>query len=579
MGKGNGPRIFELRKEISSLTQEDLTINAYYTKFKGLWDEFSNYRTCTYGHQVEDCTLSFLMGLNETYAAVRRQILLMDLVPPLRKVFSLLLQDEKQRKVGAGKKALVDEAATLAALGAKPSNAKNYTKSKTGRPQCTHCGVMGHVVDKCYKLHGYPLGLPNGDMVKVTHIGTIQVSTTLTLDHELQHWKMIGLVKRQGGLYTLQCTGSVTLPSFVSEVLSKLSSFLCNKSVNTCNLDSSNNDITSNNVVRLWHYRLGHPSSQRLALLNAIVPKLNSCNNIKSFDCYVYALAKQHKLPFPISTSVSLSCFDLVSIKVLRIDNGPEFALYTFYASKVILHQLSNKSKFDPRAKACIFLGYPFGTKGYKLYDLSTKSVFLSRDVIFKESVFPFKHWLSKPVPFPSSTSHSMFPCQPSIPESIPPVSTEFSLPFSPIDTTVPPDEFPDLVHPDLEPSPLVIDPPPVPSVVAAPLPNMPIVRRSTRSHKPPTYLHDYHCNLASVHVLALTSLMPSHDSSFSDSLGILYLLSSTLSYAKLSTTHRAFSVALTVAKEPTSYAQALTDPLWQAAIKAEIDAFQANHT
>ncbi|KAL4627860.1 hypothetical protein ACB092_05G196000 [Castanea dentata] len=142
----------------SSLTQEDLTINAYYTKFKGLWDEFSNYRTCTYGHQVEDCTLSFLMGLNETYVAVRGQILLMDLVPPLRKVFSLLLQDEKQGKVGAGKKALVDGAATLAALGAKPGNAKNYTKSKTGRPQCTHCGVMGHVVDKCYKLHGYPLG-------------------------------------------------------------------------------------------------------------------------------------------------------------------------------------------------------------------------------------------------------------------------------------------------------------------------------------------------------------------------------------------------------------------------------------
>ena len=70
-GQGNGPRIFELREEISSLTQEDLTINAYYTKFKGLWDEFSNYRTCTYGHQVEDCTMSFLMGLNEIYAAIR----------------------------------------------------------------------------------------------------------------------------------------------------------------------------------------------------------------------------------------------------------------------------------------------------------------------------------------------------------------------------------------------------------------------------------------------------------------------------------------------------------------------------
>ena len=111
-------QFFYLRKEISSLTQEDLTINAYYTKFKGLWDVFSNYKTCTCGHQVEDCTMSFLMGLNETYAAVRGQILLMEPMPPLSKVFSLLLQDEKQRKVGT-RKVLVDASAALAAFGSK----------------------------------------------------------------------------------------------------------------------------------------------------------------------------------------------------------------------------------------------------------------------------------------------------------------------------------------------------------------------------------------------------------------------------------------------------------------------------
>lgn len=42
--QSNGPKNFELRKEVSSLTQENLTINAYHTKFKGLWDEFVNYR-------------------------------------------------------------------------------------------------------------------------------------------------------------------------------------------------------------------------------------------------------------------------------------------------------------------------------------------------------------------------------------------------------------------------------------------------------------------------------------------------------------------------------------------------------
>ena len=41
----------------------------------------------------------------------------MEPMPPLSKVFSLLLQDKKQRKVGAGKKVLVDASTTLAAFG------------------------------------------------------------------------------------------------------------------------------------------------------------------------------------------------------------------------------------------------------------------------------------------------------------------------------------------------------------------------------------------------------------------------------------------------------------------------------
>ncbi|KAL2933517.1 Retrovirus-related Pol polyprotein from transposon TNT 1-94 [Bienertia sinuspersici] len=50
------------------------------------------------------------------------------------------------------------------------------------------------------------------------------------------------------------------------------------------------------------------------------------------------------------------------------------------------------KDKFDPRGRKCILIGFPFGQKAYKLYDLDTKQVFISRDVIFYESIFPFKN-------------------------------------------------------------------------------------------------------------------------------------------------------------------------------------------
>ena len=37
-----------------------------------------------------------------------------------------------------------------------------------------------------------------------------------------------------------------------------------------------------------------------------------------------------------------------------------------------------------------IFIGYPVGHKAYKLFDLSTKKVFTSRDVKFHEDIFPY---------------------------------------------------------------------------------------------------------------------------------------------------------------------------------------------
>ena len=37
-----------------------------------------------------------------------------------------------------------------------------------------------------------------------------------------------------------------------------------------------------------------------------------------------------------------------------------------------------------------MFLGYPSNTKGYKLFDLKRKITFISRNVIFIESIFPY---------------------------------------------------------------------------------------------------------------------------------------------------------------------------------------------
>ena len=39
--------------------------------------------------------------------------------------------------------------------GTKTIGSRQHFQKKE-RPQCTHYGLLGHTVDKCYKLHGFP---------------------------------------------------------------------------------------------------------------------------------------------------------------------------------------------------------------------------------------------------------------------------------------------------------------------------------------------------------------------------------------------------------------------------------------
>nr|XP_009598282.1 uncharacterized protein LOC104094096 [Nicotiana tomentosiformis] len=52
--------------------------------------------------------------------------------------------------------------------------------------------------------------------------------------------------------------------------------------------------------------------------------------------------------------------------------------------------QKTYRDKFELRATPHVFVGYPFGTKGYKVLDLATKKIHISRDVVFHENIFSF---------------------------------------------------------------------------------------------------------------------------------------------------------------------------------------------
>lgn len=105
--------------------------------------------------------MSFLMSLNESYAQIRGQLLLMDPLLPINKVFSLISQEEKQKQVGSQHISGTDPSNSMAfhakheALNATPRMHKQQRKD---RPFCTHCKSHGHTMEKYYKLHGFPPG-------------------------------------------------------------------------------------------------------------------------------------------------------------------------------------------------------------------------------------------------------------------------------------------------------------------------------------------------------------------------------------------------------------------------------------
>ncbi|RVW64915.1 Retrovirus-related Pol polyprotein from transposon RE1 [Vitis vinifera] len=497
--------------------------------------------------------------------------------------------------------------------------------SGRGRPQCSYCGDMGHWVQKCFQLHGYPpdhpkarinLGsnsnrnksfsaanqvseadegkpavalseaqlkqllsllnnqdenssskvnavtkpglskvasrnwiidsgatdhitssskllhkdkncslplvlLPSGEKTNIVTKGTLPLNSVYYLHDvlsvptfkDLATRRTIGLGKQRDGLYYL-----VALATEKS---------LTNHSSSTnqpaCNLAISSTD--------LWHSCLGHVSPSRLSFiaknfLNFFVQSNNACP--------ICPLAKQSCLPFAYATNVHTS------------------------------------HKFDYRAMPSIFIGYPVGQKAYKLFDLSTKKVFTSRDVKFHEDIFPyvslkpnstlssFTH-NSGPIPLVAhdisssldSTSHALSPLLSNHTSTLSPTTEndDFSSlsrhseliiePSSQIDPNPSPPPSTTLVSPSPVP-PFASIPSVPPAETHSPKPATPL-RRSSRHIAPPIKLHDYVCSHVS-----------SNQSSF---------------------------LIPGPTKEPRSYLEAAAHPEWQEAMCSELQALQANDT
>ena len=229
-------------------------------------------------------------------------------------------------------------------------------------------------------------------------------------------------------------------------------------------------------------------------------------------------------IPSPIiQNQISYECF---------FRSSPDYHhLRSFGSACFILLQLHEYNKPEPRSRLCCFLGYDETQKGYRCYDPVSHRLRMSRNVFFWEhrsfvELFHFHASLS------TSSVLDLFPDEPHIPSIVAPNPLiDFSVqPPNNIDASSRSPSNEDVEDEQVEdepPNPELGSPAPTPPEdLAQDIPP----RHSTRVKSIPAHLLDYHIALATLH-------------------------------------------------EPHTYHEASTNPLWQIAMKEELDALSSNHT
>lgn len=203
----------------------------------------------------------------------------------------------------------------------------------------------------------------------------------------------------------------------------------------------------------------------------------------------------------------------------LLFNQNSDFDSFKVYGSLCFASTLcSHRTKLASRARKSVFLGYKTGVKGFILFDLHTRQIFISRNVVFYEHILPYETDSENQLSYRSDPEFTIE----KLPISVPHVESHNhdSIFYSP--SIIPIDDN------DL---PILNQNPPIPNIpdpidVVEPVPD---IKRSERVKTIPAKLQDYVCNSFT-------------DQSTSSSSGSLYPLSNFTSSHNLSSSQSHFT-------------------------------------
>lgn len=184
-GQSNAPQLYDIHKNLMKIVQNDDSIVEYYNKLKKVWDQLHVLDpspectcgiilkcSCGFVKKLKDAAqlkqlIQFIAGLNSSYDQAKINILSMDPLPPVNRVYHMLQQIERQNALASSQ--TIEMSALLSVKSSNVNsvnsnfsqNQKREVKDVSGKKlkpdrYCEFCKTKGHLKDQCFKLVGYP---------------------------------------------------------------------------------------------------------------------------------------------------------------------------------------------------------------------------------------------------------------------------------------------------------------------------------------------------------------------------------------------------------------------------------------
>ncbi|XP_010412581.1 PREDICTED: uncharacterized protein LOC104698897 [Camelina sativa] len=309
------------------------------------------------------------------------------------------------------------------------------------------------------------------------------------------------------------------------------------------------------NKYELWPSRMGHRSPKVVGTLpNVYVSVVSELSNKSSLsitfwgECILTAGYLINQTPSSVLNGVTP--YEKLHGQPPTYDHVKVFDSLCYAQN-----QTHKGDKFAPRSRKCVFIEYPYGKKAWRLYDLDKEDFFVSRDVVFSETEFPYATHIpatnideeDAPIlpPADQSTSTSSSSATPTSASSGPVALPEPSSPSLVVTSSSSPSASTDG---DEVQQPVAVE-----------------LRRGLRPRHPPPKLQDYTTYTAQTRIMGNSAS--------------LYPISKYVGSTRFSSTHRAYLVVINFAVEPKTNNQAAKSKVWNNAMVSEIDALEANET